>query len=94
MPLLFSSCHQCSTSPSINFTNDKEILNEKIPYIKGKILNEDEDENYDLHETIDIKEDLYSHCKRAINISLKFGKNGLPLIGSGDWNDGLNTVGN
>ena len=78
----------------INFTNDKEILNEKIPYIKGKILNEDEDENYDLHETIDIKEDLYSHCKRAINISLKFGKNGLPLIGSGDWNDGLNTVGN
>lgn len=78
----------------IGFTNDITILDEKIPYIKGPILGENEDENYDLHEEMDLKESLYEHCKRAINISLKFGENGLPFIGSGDWNDGLNTVGN
>lgn len=78
----------------IDFTGDEKILEEKIPYITGKILKEDEDENYDVHEESQSKESLYSHCIRAINISLKFGENGLPLIGSGDWNDGLNTVGN
>ena len=78
----------------INFTEDYSILEEKIPYIRGRILKEEEDENYDLHEPTENKESLYSHCVRAINISLKFGPNGLPLIGTGDWNDGLNTVGN
>ena len=78
----------------INFTEDYSILEEKIPYVKGRILREDEDENYDLHEQTENKESLYSHCIRAINVSLKFGENGLPLIGTGDWNDGLNTVGN
>ena len=78
----------------IDFTEDYNILEEKIPYIKGKILREDEDENYDLHDKAEYEETIYSHCIRAINVSLKFGKNGLPLIGTGDWNDGLNTVGN
>ena len=57
----------------------------------SKIL---EDENYDIHEETELEESLYSHCIRAINVSLKFGKNGLTLIGSGDWNDSLSTVGN
>ena len=78
----------------IEFTEDYSILDEQIPYIKGKILKENEDENYDLHEQIKQTESLYLHCIRAINISLQFGENGLPLIGTGDWNDGLNTVGN
>ena len=78
----------------IEFTNDYSILAEQIPYVKGKILKEDEDEDYDLHEQIGGTESLYLHCVRAINISLQFGENGLPLIGTGDWNDGLNTVGN
>ena len=47
-----------------------------------------------MHLPSDIKETLYKHCIRAIDISLKFGKNNLPLIGSGDWNDGFSTVGN
>ncbi len=78
----------------LSFTNDKSILEEKVGYIKGKILAQEEDENYDLHEPIQIQETIYAHCIRAINISLQFGENGLPLIGTGDWNDGLNTVGN
>ncbi len=78
----------------INFTKDEDILEEKIPYLKGETLKEKEDEIYDIHEKTESKESLYSHCIRAINISLNFGENGLPLIGSGDWNDGLNTVGN
>ena len=78
----------------ISFTEDYNILEEKVCYIKGKILREDEDENYDLHEKTEYEETIYSHCIRAINVSLKFGNNGLPLIGTGDWNDGFNTVGN
>ena len=78
----------------INFTGDYSILEERIPYIKGRVLKENEDENYDLHEPTKNEEALYMHCIRAINISLKFGANGLPLIGTGDWNDGFNTVGN
>ena len=78
----------------IAFTADKSILEEKVPYIKGKILGDKEDENYDFHERTSLEESIYQHCKRAINASLHFGEHGLPLIGTGDWNDGFNTVGN
>ena len=78
----------------IEFTGDYSILNIEVPYIEGKLLEENEDENYDIHLTSNIQESLYKHCKRAIDISLKFGENNLPLIGSGDWNDGFSTVGN
>ncbi len=77
----------------INFTGDKEILDIKIPYIKGKILGEGINEDYNMHTVENIEETLLEHCIKAINISLKFGKNKLPLIGSGDWNDGFSTVG-
>ena len=40
------------------------------------------------------KGSLYEHCIKAIDKSLKFGENNIPLIGSGDWNDGMSTVGN
>lgn len=78
----------------IKYTNDYSILDLEESYIKGKGLLDGEDENYDLHKVSSIKESIYSHCKRAIEISLNFGENGLPKIGSGDWNDGMNTVGN
>lgn len=81
-------------SDYINFTEDYSFLDEKVPYIKGKILRDNEDENYDIHEKTEYEETIYSHCIRAINVSLKFGKNNLPLIGTGDWNDGFNTIGN
>jgi len=77
----------------IDWTNDYSILDKQVHYIKGELLGE-EDEKYDIHLPSEISEDIYDHCIRAIDRSLGFGKNGLPKIGSGDWNDGMNTVGN
>jgi len=78
----------------IIFTGDYSILDIQVPYIEGTQLKEGVDEDYNIHPISSIKESLYNHCIRAINISLKFGENDLPLIGSGDWNDGFSTVGN
>ena len=78
----------------INYTNDYSILDIEEPYVAGEELPDGVDERYDMYLESDIKEDVYSHCVRAIDKSLEFGENGLPKIGSGDWNDGLNTVGN
>ncbi len=78
----------------IDYTGDYSILDEEIPYLKGELLADGIDEKYDKYEASEIKESLYKHCIRAIEKSLNFGENGLPKIGSGDWNDGMNTVGN
>ena len=78
----------------INYTNDYSILDIEESYIEGEKLPEGVDERYDIYLESEMKESVYNHCIRAIDRSLNFGENGLPKIGSGDWNDGLNTVGN
>ncbi len=78
----------------IEFTGDYSILEEKTPYIKGNLLSDNEDEKYDLYEESKEVDTIYNHCIKAIEKSLNFGKNGLPKIGSGDWNDGFSKVGN
>ena len=78
----------------INYTNDYSILDIEESYVMGEELPDGIDERYDEYLESQIKEDVYTHCVRAIDRSLNFGENGLPKIGSGDWNDGLNTVGN
>ena len=78
----------------INYTGDYSILEVETAYVQGEELGENIDEKYDLYQESDIKETILMHCERAIKKSLKFGENGLPLIGSGDWNDGLSKVGN
>ena len=78
----------------IKYTGDKSILEEKVPYISGPILQNGEDEHYDFHPQTDFEESLYSHAIKAIEKASNFGKNNLPKIGSGDWNDGFSTVGN
>ena len=78
----------------IKCSGDTSILDIQILYINGNKLAENKDEDYDIHLPSKIQETLYMHCVRAINISLKLGENDLPLIGSGDWNDGFSTVGN
>ena len=77
----------------INYTGDVSILDEQIPYLVGEILPDGIDERYDKYVEADVNGSLYEHCIKAIEKSLDFGNNGLPKIGSGDWNDGLNTVG-
>lgn len=74
-------------------TGDTGILDEPVRFIKGRPVNADEDSYYDLPGTSEEKTSLYDHCVRAVIRGLKFGEHGLPLIGSGDWNDGMNMVG-
>ena len=78
----------------IKFTGDKSILDIETPFLKGEELKEGQDEKYDKYLESDEKGSIYNHCIRAIEKSLNFGENGLPKIGSGDWNDGFSTVGN
>ena len=78
----------------IDFTGDKTILDIETNYIKGEILEENIDEKYDKYVASDVKESIYKHCIKAIDKALNFGENGLPKIGSGDWNDGFSEVGN
>ena len=76
------------------FTGDYSILDEQTPYLTGKLLDENEDERYDRYVQSEKIESIFEHCKKAIEKSLNFGENGLPKIGTGDWNDGFSTVGN
>ncbi len=78
----------------IKFTGDNKILEEQTSYVNGNILPEGIDERYDFYPKTEEKETIYMHCIRAIEKSLNFGGNGLPKIGSGDWNDGFSSVGN
>ena len=82
------------TSEYIEYTGDKSLLDIEIPYLQGELLEDGIDERYDLYLESNEKGSLYEHCIKAIEKSLNFGENGLPKIGSGDWNDGMNTVGN
>ncbi len=75
-------------------TGDKDILDIKTPYLEGRILDESEEERYDLYRESNVNESIYEHLVRAIDKSLNFGEHGLPKIGTGDWNDGFSTVGN
>lgn len=78
----------------IEFTGDKSILNIETPYLQGQVLDEDQDERYDKYLESNEQGCIYEHCVKSIEKSLNFGENGLPKIGSGDWNDGFSTVGN
>ena len=75
-------------------TGDIGVLNETVNYLEGRAVNAEEDSYYDLPNRSEETGSLYQHCTRAILRSLRFGENGLPLMGTGDWNDGMNMVGN
>jgi cyclic beta-1,2-glucan synthetase len=75
-------------------TGDESLLDELVPFLEGPPLNPgQEDSYYDPSVSRDAPLSLYEHCVRAINVSLKTGMHDLPLMGSGDWNDGMNRVG-
>lgn len=74
-------------------TQDVDILNETIGFIEGRPVKEGEDSYYDQPFPSGMTATLYEHCVRAIRHGFKFGAHGLPLIGSGDWNDGMDKVG-
>ncbi|XUW94362.1 glucoamylase family protein [Wukongibacter sp. M2B1] len=82
------------TAEYIKHTGDSDILNEVVHYLEDEPLGEHEDERYGIPRISEEKGTVYEHCVRAIDISLRYGEHGIPLMGSGDWNDGMSTVGN
>ncbi len=74
-------------------TGDTEVLDETVPFIDGPQLRADQVDAYFAPETSAESGSLFEHCARAIDRSLAVGSHGLPLMGSGDWNDGMNLVG-
>ena len=82
------------TAEYVKTTGDVTILNAQAPFVVDDVLKEFEEERYCSPTISNETETLYEHCIRALEHSLKFGKNGLPFMGTGDWNDGMNTVGN
>ena len=78
----------------VEVTGDEGVLDVVVPYLRGPELDPGEDERYITPETSDVQDTLFDHCRRALDRArLRLGKRGLPLIGTGDWNDGLNRVG-
>ncbi len=76
----------------VSVTGDESILTEDVPYLVSAPLNETEDDRYEEPEISPEQEPLLSHCLLAID-SVALGVHGLPLMGGGDWNDGMNQVG-
>ncbi len=74
-------------------TGDTGVLDEKVSFLEGRLVRPEEEAYYDLPHVTEATWSLYEHCKRAVENGLKFGAHGLPLMGCGDWNDGMNLVG-
>jgi cyclic beta-1,2-glucan synthetase len=74
-------------------TEDWTVLDEEAPWLDGAELEEHEQEAYFQPKETEDRATLYEHCARALDRSLDMGSHGLPLIGAGDWNDGMNRVG-
>jgi cyclic beta-1,2-glucan synthetase len=72
---------------------DTGVLDEQVAYLDQRLLRDAEESNYDLPMRSTESGTVYEHCLRAIKHGLRFGEHGLPLMGSGDWNDGMNLVG-
>ncbi len=77
----------------VKFTGDTDILSRPLPFIEGDLLKDNEMEVFQVPVESLERDTLYEHCRRAVEKGATEGEHGLPLMGSGDWNDGLNRVG-
>jgi cyclic beta-1,2-glucan synthetase len=85
--LVYATVHYLSA------TGDLSVLDESVPYLEGRVLKPDEHEAYERPTVSPQAGSIYDHCVRAIALNLSTGEHGLPLMGIGDWNDGMNLVG-
>jgi cellobiose phosphorylase len=74
-------------------TGDTDLLNEVVPFIVAPVLREDQEEEFSLPAVSEQSGTVYEHCVRALKHGYRLGSHGLPLMGTGDWNDGMNSVG-
>lgn len=74
-------------------TGDMSLFDERAPYLVSKPIPEGRHDLYEAFPLSDTSESIFMHCARAIDSALKFGEHGLPLMGAGDWNDGMDKVG-
>jgi cyclic beta-1,2-glucan synthetase len=77
----------------VQVTGDATVLDEDVPFLEGPALPPGEHDSYFQPMVTEEHASLYEHCARALDASLAVGDHGLPLIGTGDWNDGMNRVG-
>ena len=77
----------------VDATADTAVLDAVVPFLDGPALAPDQAESYFQPSVSDQRATLFEHCARALDRSGSVGAHGLPLIGTGDWNDGMNRVG-
>ncbi len=81
------------TAYYIKHTADVAVLDESSNFLDGRLLNPGEESYFDLPVDSGTSASLYEHCVRAVKHAFTYGEHGLPLIGTGDWNDGYDKVG-
>jgi cellobiose phosphorylase len=77
----------------VEATGDTGVLDQDVAFLEGRAVDPQEDSCYDLPQVSSRSASLYEHAWRAVRHGLRFGAHGLPLMGTGDWNDGMNLVG-
>ena len=77
----------------LEVTGDAAVLDEIVPFLEGPTLAVGQAESYFEPRMSEERGTLFEHCARALDLSLTAGPHGLPLMGTGDWNDGMNEVG-
>ncbi len=83
-----------ATATYVTTTGDAAVLDEKTTWLKERELTDNDEDVYSVPAITQEKGTLYEHCTRALDRGASLGKLGLPKMGSGDWNDGMNRVGN
>ena len=77
----------------VTTTGDAALLDERVPFLKSPVLRPEQEEDFNLPEVSEHTGTVYEHCARALEHGYRLGPHGLPLMGTGDWNDGMNKVG-